>query len=306
MRRKDDILWKGILEDVFDDFLRFLNPDADQVFDFDKGFEFLDKELEQVFPPEDDAYSPKIIDKLVKVFTKSGKEEWILAHVEVQGQYQKNFGSRMFTYFYRILDKYQKPIVAYAIFTEESTKDRADHFAIDFMGTSLRYTFNTYKIAIQNERELLASNNPFALVVLTAKAALAGKKIKDSLERDELLLGLKLKLVKVLLTRQISKEKIRTLMNFLKYYVRFENRDINTKFEQEVEILTERSTTMGIEELLLDRAKQEGIRKGKLEGKLEGKYEQTVAMAIELKKEGLSLEFIAKITQLSIEELEKL
>jgi predicted transposase YdaD len=306
MRRKDDILWKGILEDVFDDFLRFLNPDADQVFDFDKGFEFLDKELEQVFPPEDDAYSPKIIDKLVKVFTKSGKEEWILAHVEVQGQYQKNFGSRMFTYFYRILDKYQKPIVAYAIFTEESTKDRADHFAIDFMGTSLRCTFNTYKIAIQNERELLASNNPFALVVLTAKAALAGKKIKDSLERDELLLGLKLKLVKVLLTRQISKEKIRTLMNFLKYYVRFENRDINTKFEQEVEILTERSTTMGIEELLLDRAKQEGIRKGKLEGKLEGKYEQTVAMAIELKKEGLSLEFIAKITQLSIEELEKL
>ncbi|SEO86071.1 hypothetical protein SAMN05428947_104373 [Mucilaginibacter sp. OK283] len=28
MRRKDDILWKGILEDVFDDFLCFLNPDA--------------------------------------------------------------------------------------------------------------------------------------------------------------------------------------------------------------------------------------------------------------------------------------
>ena len=28
MRRKDDILWKGILEDVFEDFLRFLSPDA--------------------------------------------------------------------------------------------------------------------------------------------------------------------------------------------------------------------------------------------------------------------------------------
>ena len=63
---------------------------------------------------------------------------------------------------------------------------------------------------------------------------------------------------------------------------------------------------MGIEELLLDRAKQQGKQEGKLEGKLEGKHEQTIAMAIELKKEGLSLEFIAKITHLSIEELEKL
>ncbi len=306
MRRKDDILWKGILEDVFDDFLRFLSPDADDVFDFEKGFEFLDKELEQVFPPEDDAYSPKVIDKLVKVFTKSGKEEWILVHVEVQGQYQKDFGSRMFTYFYRILDKYQKPIVAYAIFTEESPKERADHFAIDFMGTSLRYSFNTYKISTQSDEVLLASNNPFALVVLTAKAALAGKKIKDSLERDELLLDLKLKLVKVLLTRQISKDKIRTLMNFLKYYVRFENHDINTKFEQEVQTLTERSATMGIEELLLDRAEQKGLQKGLQKGILEGKQEQNKTIAIGLKKEGLSLAFIAKITKLSVEEIEKL
>ncbi|QEC79194.1 RpnC/YadD family protein [Mucilaginibacter ginsenosidivorax] len=314
MRRKDDILWKGILEDVFDDFLCFLNPDARDIFDFDKGFEFLDKELEQVFPPETDEYSPKVIDKLVKVFTKSGKEEWILVHIEVQGQYQKDFGSRMFTYFYRILDKYQKPIVAYAIFTEANTKERPDHFALDFMGTSLRYTFNTYKTASQSDEELLGTDNPFALVVLTARAALAGKNLKDSSARDELLLELKLKLAKLLLTRHISKDKIRVLMNFLKYYVRFENPDINTKFEQGVEILTERSATMGIEELLLDRAKQEGIQEGKLKGKLEGiqegklkgKHEEAAAIARELKKEGLTVEFIAKATKLSIQEIEKL
>ncbi|WP_090653314.1 hypothetical protein [Mucilaginibacter sp. OK283] len=310
MRRKDDILWKGILEDVFDDFLCFLNPDASDIFDFDKGFEFLDKELEQVFPPEKDEYSPKVIDKLVKVFTKSGNEEWILVHIEVQGQYQKDFGSRMFTYFYRILDKYQKPIVAYAIFTEANTKERSDHFTLDFMGTSLRYTFNTYKIASQSDEELMASDNPFALVVLTVKAALAGKNIKDTDEKDELLFALKLKLAKLLLTRQIAKEKIRVLMNFLKYYVRFENPDINTKFEQEVKNLTERSTTMGIEELLLDRAEkqgiQKGIEKGIQKGKQEGKREEAITIARELKKEGLTYEFIAKTTKLSVEEIEKL
>jgi len=293
MRKKDDILWKAILEDVFDDFLCFFHPDAATIFDFEKGFEFLDKELEQVFPPEDDQYSPKVVDKLVKVFTHSGKEEWILAHVEVQGQYHEDFSSRMFTYFYRILDKYQRPIVAYAIFTEASTKARPDHFAIDFMGTSLRYKFNTYKIAAQDDEILLANKNPFALVVLTAKAAITGKEIKNSLERDELLLSLKLNLVKLLFAKQIAKEKIRGLMNFLKYYVRFENQEINIKFEQGINDLTE-SSTMGIEEFLLDRAKKEGEKKSQY------------AIAREMKKEGLPIEQIAKFTKLSAEEIAKL
>jgi predicted transposase/invertase (TIGR01784 family) len=170
------------------------------------------------------------------------------------------------------------------------------------MGTSLRYTFNTCKIASQSDEELMASDNPFALVVLTIKAALAGKNIKDTDEKDELLFALKLKLAKLLLTRQIAKEKIRVLMNFLKYYVRFENPDINTKFEQEVKNLTERSTTMGIEELLLDRAEKQGIQKGKQEGK----REEAITIARELKKEGLTYEFIAKTTKLSVEEIEKL
>lgn len=32
----DDSLWKGILEDLFADFLRFFFPDADTVFDLKK------------------------------------------------------------------------------------------------------------------------------------------------------------------------------------------------------------------------------------------------------------------------------
>jgi predicted transposase YdaD len=231
---------------------------------------------------------------LVKVFTRDGKEEWVLVHVEVQGQYQLDFARRMFTYFYRILDKYQKPITAYAIFTEAIHKERPNSFQIEFRGTSLLYTFNTYKISRQDEGELRASNNPFAMVILTAKTALAGKDIIDEKERDALLLKLKLELARQLLAKQIAKEKIRVLMNFLRYYVRFENSDINAKFEQEVEILTERSTTMGIEELLLDRANKEG------------KKEEAIAIALEMKKDGVAIEQIAKFTKLSVQEIEKL
>jgi predicted transposase/invertase (TIGR01784 family) len=55
---------------------------------------------------------------------------------------------------------------------------------------------------------------------------------------------------------------------------------------------------MGIEEFLLDQAKNEGIEKGK--------QEEARVIAIELKKEGLTIEFIAKTTKLSIEEIERL
>jgi pentatricopeptide repeat protein len=51
---------------------------------------------------------------------------------------------------------------------------------------------------------------------------------------------------------------------------------------------------MGIEEFLLDRAKKEG------------KYEEAIAIAREMKADGVSIEQIAKFTKLSIEDIKKL
>ena len=65
--KRDDTLWKGILEDLFDDFLRFFYPNADEIFDMSRGFEFLDKELEDIFPQTDEE-NIRYVDKLVKVW----------------------------------------------------------------------------------------------------------------------------------------------------------------------------------------------------------------------------------------------
>lgn len=306
MRRKDDQLWKGILEDLFDDFLRFMHPDADAIFDFSREIEFLDKELDQLFPPEENEYAPKLVDKLAKVYRKDGGEEWILIHIEVQGQYRKDFGSRMFRYYYRILDKYAKPITAYAIFTEASKVVRPDTFKLDCLGTSLQYRYNTYKIAVQEEEELRASNNPFAVVVLVAKLAFAGNEIKNGRERDKLLYGLKMQLSRDLLRKEIAKDKIHKLMTFLRYYVLFESSEISHIFDIELKELTERSETMGIDELMLDRAKKQGIQKGIQKGKKEGKKEGLKEAALKMKRSGFENKLIADIVGLSVEEIEKL
>lgn len=294
---RNDILWKAALEDLFDDFLKFFYADAEQIFDLDKGFEYLDKELEQLFPPDQNQYAPRYVDKLVKVFTKAGAEEWILVHIEVQGYTDPDFAKRMFQYYYRILDQYEKPVTAFAIFADNSKKFHPQFYEREYLGTKVHYSYNTYKIIDQDDTDLEASNNPFAMVVLSAKLVLSSKKLED-----QQLFDLAYGLAKRLLNKQMPKDKIRRVMNFLRYYLRFENQEMFIKFEQEIGNLTNKNITMGIEEFLLDRAEKEGIEKGIQKGK----HEEALAIAREMKKEKFPVEQIAKFTKISVEEIEKL
>ena len=113
---------------------------------------------------------------------------------------------------------------------------------------------------------------------------------------------LKIGLVKELLSRALPKQKVRVLMDFLKYYVRFADHENNIIFEEELHKITGRTITMGIEELLLDRAKYEG----RIEGKLEGKLEEQRAIALEMKLGNFSIAQIAKLTKLPPSEIAKL
>jgi hypothetical protein len=267
MRQRNDYLWKGILEDVFDDFLRFMHPDADRIFDFSKGISFLDKELEQLFPAVDeDDYAVKIVDKLAKVYTYEGEEAWVLIHCEVQTKYSSDFPRRMFTYYYRILDKYNKRISAYAILTEENTKDRPDRFESHFLDTGLIYRYKLYKIAQQQEEALLRSSNPFAMVVLTARSVLGGKTFHSAAEHDAALMAIKLRLSRQFLSMSLPKDKIRMLMSFLKNYIRFANTENNITFEKELQQITEERQTMGIEELILTTERKRAERRGEQRG----------------------------------------
>ena len=270
--KRDDSLWKGILEDLFDDFLRFYFPDYVETFNFNRKFVFLDKELEQLFPQSQDDFNPKYVDKLVKVYTKEGRDEWILIHIEVQGSRDKTFAKRMYAYHYRIYDKYDKPISALAILTDSNKKFSPNSLGYDFMGTSFQFKYNIYKVLTANLEELKASDNPFAIVVRVVETAL-----KKGTISEEKLFDLKVELVKELLKKNFPKKKIRNLLQFLKLYIRFENKEFINKFDKEVEKITNKPKTMGIEEFVLDRerrmARKEGLQEGRQEGQLLGRQE---------------------------------
>jgi hypothetical protein len=44
------MLWKGLIEEMFDDLLRFMFPGIDEEVDFTKGIIFLDKEFGAIDP----------------------------------------------------------------------------------------------------------------------------------------------------------------------------------------------------------------------------------------------------------------
>ena len=98
-----DTPWKDVLEAYFSDFIAFFFPQAYREIDWSRGFEFLDKELQQVV--KDASLGKRLVDKLVKIYRTGGEQAWVLIHIEVQSQQSTDFAERMFVYNYRIYDR---------------------------------------------------------------------------------------------------------------------------------------------------------------------------------------------------------
>ncbi|WEK18353.1 MAG: hypothetical protein P0Y49_16305 [Candidatus Pedobacter colombiensis] len=299
--RRDDELWKGILADVFEDFLRFFFLDADELFDFKKKFVFLDKEFNRLFPPEENAVGVRFVDKLVKVHLKDGGSNFILIHVEIQGSKgHEELSSRMFRYFYRAKDKHNVSVTAFAILIDDIKSYHPQIYKEEYLGTKLSYEFNTYKLLHQDEAKLRADPNPFAIVALTVLMALKNKKISD-----EGLKYIKIDLAHELIKRKLNKVKHEKIMAFLAYYVNFENPEMMIKFEEEVQKLTGETTPMGVKEILLERRLREGIEKGRQVERAKA-LEEKKAIAHNLKNKAVDLKIIAEATGLSIKEIKSL
>ena len=291
-RRKNDILWKGILEGVFEDLLRFVFPKADQVFDMNRRFEFLDKELAEMYPEPEKKSETKFVDKLVKVYQKDGSEEWVLVHVEVQGKDEPSFAKRMFKYYCRIFDRFDRPLTAIAIFTGKDGKKLPGMYVRRYEGAELTYKYNTLCILDYEDRVLAASKNPFALVMLAAKKALLRGK-----DLDEILLKEKLSIAKLLIKRGFGKKKTDAILSFLYNYVRFAKPETNRIFGQELDRITGKINTMGI----IEQVRQMKLEEAREEARKE-EQKKTTRLFVEnlLSGTNFSVKKIASLANVSV------
>jgi hypothetical protein len=83
MKPKYDILWKGMIENVMEDPLLLIDPDIGKELDLERGFEYFDKELAEMYPDPEKPSNTRIVDKLIKAYMRDGSERWNLRKKEV-------------------------------------------------------------------------------------------------------------------------------------------------------------------------------------------------------------------------------
>ncbi len=247
-----DSPWKEALDLYFKAFLLFFYSHIYHDIDWSRGFESLDKELQQIVPKA--ARGRRYVDKLVKVWRKDGSEVWVLLHVEVQTQRDRDFALRMFVYNYRIFDRYDRIVVSLAVLADGDPNWRPSRYEVELWGWSQRMTFLPVKLLeyANREAELEAESNPFARIVLAHLKALETRRDPEARRLW------KFRLVRGLFERGFKAEDVRQLFRLIDWLMELPQ-PLEEIFLDEVEQLKEerRMPFIGTPERV-------GIRRGML------------------------------------------
>lgn len=287
-----DGLWKKVIGELFEDFLLFFSPKLHAKVDFSIEAEFLQQELFQQIIKE--KKGRRSTDQLVKVHLKGGEEKWILIHVEVQNTNEKDFAKRMFQYFYRIYDRYEKEIVALAIVTSPYNSSVPTAFNYTYFGTEVHYAYNNYKLVDYDYHLLEESEQLFSKVILAVK-------YKNDTERNvEQRYVFKEKLIRELIKQDCySNVEVQAAVYFIDYLLRLPEELTEKLYNSLVSTIEEEGKDMvqfnsgewsptmeAIFAQLQENAEKTGVEKG---------LEQVV---IEMLKKGFSTDLIVEITHL--------
>ena len=257
---RQDKLWKAILEELFMDFLAHFYPDFIQEIDSSKPIEFLDKDLPKLFP-EAETLDRKA-DKIAKIPLVDGTEQWLIIHIEVQGYKDKDFAHRMFTYYYRLAERFGKKVASLVIYSDKNKENRVNCYEVSCLKTRLIYEFDTYVIADYPTAAYDAIDNPLGIIFLTA---LMGIKRKQT---DEALLLLKTHLFRRLLEKGYAPERIRAIATFIKEYVGFSKKEYFRKFDEQADEISKTPKNMGIIETVIQYSTEEAVAEAVAEAEL--------------------------------------
>lgn len=265
--------WKEAIETYFEDCLAFFFPNAHAGIDWSKGYEFLDKELQQVVPEAE--LGRRTTDKLVKVWQKTGQETWVLIHIEVQSQYETDFAERMYIYNYHLFDRYKRRVASLAILGDEAPAWRPTRYGYELWGCQVSLIFPVVKLLdyAQDWATLENNRNPFAVVIMAHLHTQATRHKPD--ERYML----KWNLTRRLYERGYSKQEVLTLFRFIDWLMalppvlkqRFEETLIAYEEAYQMTYMTtfekeglEKGLQQGLEQGL-ERGLQQGLQQGILQ-----------------------------------------
>lgn len=285
---KHDLLFKRLLETFFTEFIEAFFPELYDEIDF-KSMKFLSEEMVPGLHDKSD----RRLDIVVEVIWKK-TETIIVIHVEPQGYYQSDFNKRMFHYYSLLYRKVDKPIIPIAIFSYDEAWDKADfklqvgHFEV------LKFKYLTLHLRKMNWHEFLHKENPVSAALLSKMGYTEKERIKVKIEFFRILTQLKIDL-----------EKQDILVDFFQTYLKLSEEEEEI-FVREVKKLDNSDEILEIPVLYSERMKAIGREEGRQEGRQEGRKEEREEVAIEMLKDGLTIERVMKYSRLSRDQVEQL
>jgi hypothetical protein len=281
-----DSPWKAFIELYFHDFLSFFFPHIEADIDWNKPIRFLDKELQKVVR---DAEIPKrYADKLVEVHRLSGEKAIVICHIEVQNEGEADFGARMYSYNYRLRDRYNCPVVSLAILTDDSKTWRPSGYQDELWGCSTEFRFPAVKLLdyAADWAALSASRNPFAVVTM------AQLKTKETHNQPEARKTWRYQLTTMLYDQGYGEQAILEIHSFLDWLMRLPE-DMERQFQTELKAFEEARAMKYV--TTIERMAKE-----------EERVATQTTIALNLLKQGLETELIAEATGLKIEQVQAL
>ena len=285
---RHDQLFKELIHTFFQEFLEVFFPEVHEIIDF-----------KTIIPLSEEVFTDLIegdtrrLDIVVQTKWKL-KDALIIVHIEPQSSTQTDFHERMYHYFSLLYNKYRKPIIPIAVFSyDENWEENQYKMEFPFFHV-LTFNFLTLHLRKRNWRDYITSDNP-------AAAALLSKMGYSEKERIQV----KMEFLKMMARMEIDPAKQRLIYGFFETYLKL-NDEEEEKLMEEVKKMDDAEKILELPISYEERGVRKGIKKGVEKGIKKGKKEGKVEVALEMLKEGSSIEFITKVTQLDREEIEEL
>ena len=293
-----DGIWKDAIRQYLPLLLKRMMPELYEDVDFSQDLKYLDKELRDTIQVShsEEHNAARFVDTLVQVPLKSGRNEWVLLHIEVQGEGGEDISFRMILYCCLIFAHYRRMPVALAILTDKRPlKETPGVFEFSEYGTELIYKYNVFEVYKQIDEELLDSDNPFDSFIYAAKNY--SKYMKEDAQKVKL--EYLLKIMRNLYVRGMNEQDRRRILVFISRLINLNDAEMVNQFVEELKELEGENNMRELtwlEEYFRDEAIAVGKEQGRSEGIAIGEArgeERTLKAAIDfMRSSGMSPEQI--------------
>lgn len=273
---RHDQLSKELINSFFKEFLEAFFPDIHANIDF-----------HAIKPLSEEVYtnvlegSTRRLDIVIETTMKNA-DVVVIVHIEPQSYKQEDFHERMYHYFSMLYNKYRKPIIPIAVFTYKEGWEK-NQYTMEFPFLHvLRFNYLSLHLRKKNWRDYIRSDNPAAAALMSQMGYTDKEKVQ-----------IKKEFLRMITRMKLEPAKQRIIYGYFETYLKLTEEE-EGQLMKELEMLPEADKIFEIP----ISYEEKGIEKGKIIGKKE--------VALEMLKKGMSINLIAKVTHLNIEEIKKL